>query len=249
MGLIGAALGSVVPLSSSAAAGTVPNPAPIEARGAVPPGRKAPSGKQQLTPFASTTAVGGRPSAERIVDDLSKPLDWALWADADGMVGVTRYEDNPALGFSIPATWGLITWIRDRSFADADVRAVAMVAKKSEDYSVGVFCRGQGKARYEFLAGNFGSYSIWKADANGKYTNLTPGGKWTATDAVAKGFESLEVAARCRGDRLTLLIEGKEIVTITDRSITGSGSVGLVTTNYDEKAPLRIFFDDVEVRL
>ncbi len=226
----------------------------------MPPVSRTASPKQQI-PFptmapttlppttAPTTRGGGGSAGGVYVEDFTKPLSWALWADAEGFIGLTSYKDDPAMGFVLPPTWGLISFVLEQGFADIDISGTATVALKPEEYAVGVFCRGQGKARYEFLVGDYGSYSIWKSDTAGKYTNLTPGGKWALSDAVPQDFDEITVGARCRGDQLTLLVDGKEIATVRDRSITGSGSAGLVTNNFDENKPARIFFDDIEFRL
>jgi hypothetical protein len=79
----------------------------------------------------------------------------------------------------------------------------------------------QGSRFYIAEVGDRGEFGIWRRDDD-HWVDLIP---WTPSDAVRKGSESNSLRLRAEGSRLTLIVNGTTIATVTDPALPG-GRVG-----------------------
>jgi S1-C subfamily serine protease len=95
--------------------------------------------------------------------------------------------------------------------------------------NVSLICRYSDAGWYEFNVANNGEYTIFRYDtATQQYTALFSGG----STAIKTGKDTNEITAICRGDQLTLGINGVEVRTIRDKNLK-SGKVGLSLSSFD----------------
>jgi hypothetical protein len=74
---------------------------------------------------------------------------------------------------------------------------------------------------YVFEVGDRGEFGVWRRDED-HWVDLIP---WTPSDAVRKGGETNSLTLRAEGARLTLIVNGTTIATVTDPALPG-GRVG-----------------------
>jgi hypothetical protein len=60
---------------------------------------------------------------------------------------------------------------------------------------------------------------IWRRDGD-HWTDLLP---WTRSDAVRRGGAPNELEARAVGDRLTLLVNGRQVTSVADAALVAGG--------------------------
>jgi S1-C subfamily serine protease len=95
--------------------------------------------------------------------------------------------------------------------------------------NVSLICRYSDDGWYEFNVANNGEYTIFRYDApTQEYTALFSGG----STAINTGKDSNEITAICKGDQLTLGINGVAVRTIRDKNLK-SGKVGLSLSSFD----------------
>lgn len=243
-GLVG--LGGLIPPSSVAATTNTTMP---KLRGPVPGQRSKPQQSISLDPAPATTgttAAAGRARQQVVEDDFSDPADWVLFSDPKSVIGISSTEGNPMMVFSLTGSQTLLGFLATPSPADVEVSLTATVVNATESYSVGAFCRGRGRTRYEFAVASNGTYAIFRVDEKG-WTNLLPGARWAASDELKANAATLEMGARCVGDQLSLLVGGRPIGTVKDRVLALGGSAGPVVANFAETAELRVYVDDVRI--
>lgn len=140
-------------------------------------------------------------------------------------------------------------------FADVVIEVDARRAGGPQENIFGVQCRyqqsGSGDNRtykFYFLAiGSDGYATIGKVDTS----TAVEGDAYTYFDysennAAIKPNEVNRIEARCVGSTLTLSVNGVQLLSVNDTSLT-SGGVGLLSGTYDEPG-VDIYFDNFVVR-
>jgi serine protease Do len=107
--------------------------------------------------------------------------------------------------------------------------------------NVSLFCRYTGTEWYEFNVSSGGLYWIYHySDANG-YEELASGG----SNYVNQGKDSNLYTIICKGDTLTLGVNGYEVKTVHDNSIS-EGEIGMSVSSFDV-LPVKVAFDYVDI--
>jgi hypothetical protein len=189
----------------------------------------------------STTQVTA-PAPKHYTEDFTAPLAWALFTDETSIVGFSAVADNPMMVFSEVGNQSLYGYIPAYSPSDSDISLHATVVKATKSSTVGTFCRRKGLLNYEFLVSNLGTYAIFRNEEK-SFSYLTGNGKWTPDPSIPKNFTSIDVGSSCRGNQLSLLVNGRVIATVTDDTYT-DGRTGPAVENYGP-TELRVYVDDV----
>jgi signal peptidase I len=79
--------------------------------------------------------------------------------------------------------------------------------------------RNQAGWYYVLEAGDRGEVGIWRRDGD-HWTDLLP---WTRSDAVQRGGAPNELEARAVGDRLRLVVNGREVASVADAALVAGG--------------------------
>lgn len=105
---------------------------------------------------------------------------------------------------------------------DVYVETYAQKVAGPNTNNLSVMCRATDQGWYEFSMTSGGYWFIWRY-MDEKYSQLTRG----ATRVINMQGEPNTVAASCIGTTLTFYVNGKEIGSVTDRTFTGGGQVGV----------------------
>ena len=96
---------------------------------------------------------------------------------------------------------------------------------------------------YSFYISGDGFYTVEREDGEERTTLID----WTASELI----DQTELAANLltvvgQGDTYNLYINGQQVDTFTDANHRG-GTFGIISNNYDEQAPVTLYFDDYVV--
>jgi S1-C subfamily serine protease len=193
----------------------------------------------------------GSTSAETVNPDASAPGDVYYSTDFDGGLGdwlyfLTSGSDD---GFVAQTIAGNLkfqieqqdTWVyfyNDAvSMADVRVDTVATNLGRNNN-NVSLLCRYSDVGWYEFNIANNGEYTILFFDsAINDYKLLFSGG----STLIKMGRDVNEYTAVCKGDKLSLYINGGEVRTVTDKNLK-SGFTGLSVSSFNV-TPIDVEFD------
>lgn len=189
-------------------------------------------------------AVAGRVLLE---DDFAKPdIGWRPYSGEFGVVD-TSASRLRVLAAAPPAGQHTTLWAVNRTISAKDlIVEVDAVHQQGDDASYGLICRFTDRNNfYEFDVSSSGTYGIGATIA-GKPRWL---GESDAepSSAVLLGKAINRIRAECIGDQLSLYVNDKRLLTVTDASVE-SGRAGVIVNNNDPKAPAEILFDNYVVR-
>ncbi len=175
-------------------------------------------------------------------DDFSDPSSgWDQIDTTDGSVG---YVDGQYRIFvDVPNT---DIWANPGlDFADTVIEVEATKAAGSDDNDLGIICRYQDLANYYFLIiSSDGFYAIGKT-VDG-FQELIGLENMEFSEYIKTGDTTNQMRADCVGSTLRLLVNGNELLTVTDDSFS-SGDVGLLAGTF-EIPGTDIRFDNFVVR-
>ncbi len=196
---------------------------------------------------AKPAATQGRPPRAKVLfrDDFSDPdSGWDRASADDG--SMTDYVDGH-YRILVNDTQADI-WANPGQYFTGDIVVEVDAVKNGgpDDNDFGVLCRYQDVDNYyAFFISSDGYVGIGRV-LNGEQSMLTDDGKMFQSDAVAQGSGALNhITAKCIGDRLTLIVNGKKVLTVHDSTFT-DGDVGLIAGTYDEPGT-DILFDNLVV--
>jgi hypothetical protein len=177
-------------------------------------------------------------------DDFSNPSSgWDQNTDSDGS---TDYANG---GYRILVnTANLVLWANPNQTLQNDVRIEVDATKSAgpDANGFGVICRYNDKDNfYKFIVTSDGYAGISKL-INGTLTVISsPDGKIQTVNNINKGAASNHIRADCIGSTLTLYVNGNQVATASDASLTG-GDTGLFAQTYDTGG-VDILFHDFNV--
>ncbi|RME33600.1 MAG: hypothetical protein D6793_09580 [Thermoflexia bacterium] len=131
-----------------------------------------------------------------------------------------------------------------KRFQDVAIEVDARRVSGAAGGNFGLLCRYRRPADfYYFAVTDDGYYAILRVE-DGEPTVLTGSGFLPSPD-IPVGAASYRIGAICAGDRLRLLVNGKEIAAVVDVTFR-RGDVGLAVGTGHE-GPLRVHFDNFRV--
>jgi len=177
-------------------------------------------------------------------DDFSNPSSG--WDQTTVSDGSTDYANG---GYRILVnTTSLSMWANPGQSLPNDVRIEVDATKSSgpDANGFGVICRYADKDNfYKFIVTSDGYAGISKISSGNVIVLSSPDGKLQTVNNINKGAASNHIRADCIGSNLTLYVNGNQVATATDSSITGSDT-GLFAQTYDTGG-VDILFHDFNV--
>ena len=200
-------------------------------------------------------ATEAAPEAQEFfTEEFDNPLsnDWSTYT-------VTGANDSDPDKVTIDAQDGKLVWNFDSEYVyyylfydpytyedvQIDVRADN---RGRNNNSISLVCRYEENVGwYEFNIANNGLYSIIYADVSNPdaidYQTITNGG----SNAIKQGKDVNEYTVICRGDKLTLKINGDEVKTITEKRFgLREGKAGVSVSSFDV-LPILIEMDWIKI--
>jgi hypothetical protein len=125
------------------------------------------------------------------------------------------------------------------SFLYTDVRLDARAENLgNNNNNISLICRANERGWYEFNVANNGLYTILRYESSSnEFTELYSGG----VANLRTGKDTNDYTIMCRGDRLTLGVNGTEIRTVEDNQFD-EGQVGISVSSFDG-IPVLVEFD------
>jgi hypothetical protein len=166
------------------------------------------------------------------------------WDQHDGTDGVTAYADG---GYRIFVNQpNYLFWANpSKSFSeDLVIDVDATKSAGPEDNEFGVICGYQDAQNFYIFKISSDGYAQIAKYANDEYVPLS-GDQMDQVSGIKSGESTNHLQAKCIGDSLTLLVNGKEVLTATD-SGQKWGDVGLYAGTFDT-AGTDILFDNFVV--
>ena len=236
-------------------------------RGGNPTATPQPTAVQVIEPTTAPTEAPPEPTAvppteeppvpqaeEFFTEEFDNPLssDWSIFT-------VTASNDADPDKVTVDAQDGNLVWNFDSEYvyyylfysafdyedARVDVRADN---RGRNNNSISLICRYDPDVGwYEFNIANNGLYDILYAEvtSNGEiaYNTIANGG----SNAIKQGKEVNEYAITCKGDELTLFINGDEVNSLTENNYgLRSGQVGVSVSSFNV-LPILIEMDWVKI--
>ena len=227
------------PQPTAAPAAPAPTAAPTEPPTAAPtePPTAAPTEPPTALPTstATTTRVAAEPGELLSTDNFAG----GGWASIDGgawRVGYARGRYHVYGDTNTGAIWSYRTApVQDASVA-VDVRVL-----QGEG---GLLVRFVDEANYTSITLNPSQTSFRIEQHAGGAVNVLAGGQ---TEAISAGGEAINrLAARVRGERIQLLINGQQVADVAQRGAGESERYGLLVIAKD--SPAEAYFDNLEIR-
>lgn len=200
-----------------------------------------------LTGCAAPARPTARPDGVILQDDFSDPQSG--WDRHTGSDLTTDYADGRYLiAIERPNldAWGLA----GLDLNDMQVEAEAVRAAGPADNAFGLICRftraGDQSNFYFFQISSDGYFAVGKV-VKDRRTFLSPAGDYAPLAAIQTDPAAVNrLAATCRGDALTFVVNGQTAGTFTDAELT-HGDVGLMAGTFNAGG-VQIAFDNVTVR-
>lgn len=163
--------------------------------------------------------------------EFDNPLsDWVYFFTNGVEDNVSSSLEDSKLRIELNDTNTWIYFYQD-TLEVADVRIDTVVENLGRNNNnVSLICRYSDAGWYEFNVANNGEYTIYRYDPtlSDPYIPLFSGG----STAIQTGRGTNELTAICKGDKLTLGINGQEVRTISDRNLK-SGKVGFSLSSFN----------------
>lgn len=195
------------------------------------------------------------PSAQEFfTEEFDSPLssDWSI-------LTVTGTNDSDPDKVTVEADGGKLVWDFDskyvyyylfyNAFEYEDVTVALRADNRGRNNNnISLICRYDPDVGwYEFNIANNGLYDIYYAevDDNGDigYNLITNGG----SNSIKQGKDVNEYSITCKGDELTLEINGDEVKSVSERTYgLRSGQIGMSVSSFDV-LPIQIEMDWFEV--
>jgi hypothetical protein len=167
--------------------------------------------------------------------DLS---DWTYFLTNGSDDGFDAYLEDSKLHFDIGSKNTWIYLLNDQiEMADVRIDTIAENLGRNNN-NVSLLCRYSDRGWYEFNIANNGEYTILRFDSRANdYTALFTGG----STAIKTGQGTNEYIAVCKGDTLSLYINGVQTRSVKD-STYKSGLAGLSVSSFNV-TPIGVDFD------
>lgn len=190
-----------------------------------------------------TSTDSGEPFRVEEFDDYS---DWWTWFLTNGNSDYADiYFDEGRMKFDLTST-DIYAYLVYGEYIYDDVYLHTVVENRGKNTnSVSLLCRYDvDKGWYEFNVGSNGLYDILRFDGNldsGAYKLLASGG----SNNIRTGMEYNEYTVSCKGNTLTLWINGVQTNSIRDNSFK-EGLIGISASSYNIY-PINVEFESLEI--
>lgn len=145
---------------------------------------------------------------------------------------------------------GQVWWTNPgKDFDDVVVTAEVRQTSGPDDNAFGLICRYQNEENfYIFLISGDGYYAIGKYQSGAaEVVYLTPDAQFQPSDAINLGNATNRMEATCAGNRLSLEVNGVELITVEDPTFV-TGDIGLAASTL-QPGTSTIEFDSVRAEL
>jgi hypothetical protein len=195
-------------------------------------------------PPQPTVNAGAQSGSVLFHDDFSNPSSgWDQTTIADGS---TDYANG---GYRILVTTpNVVLWANPGQTLPNDVRIEVDATKSAgpDANGFGVICRYTDKDNfYKLIVTSDGYAGISKVTSDNVTVISSPDGKLQTVNNINKGAASNHIRADCIGSTLTLFVNGNQVATASDSSLSG-GDTGLFAQTYDTGG-VDILFHDFNV--
>jgi hypothetical protein len=189
----------------------------------------------------STESAGVQSGSVLFHDDFSDPSSgWDQNTTADG---TTDYATG---GYRILVkTANMAMWANPGQTLQNDVRIEVDATKSAgpDDNAFGVICRYYDKDNfYKFNITSDGYAGISKISSGDVTVISSSDGKLHTVNNINKGAASNHIRADCIGSTLTLYVNGNQVATASDSTLSG-GDTGLFAQTYDTGGADLLFHD------
>ncbi len=177
-----------------------------------------------------------------LFDDFSDPTSG--WDKADETNYFADY-DNGAYRITVKTDM-YDSWANPdlNVFSDVSIEVDATKSSGPDDNDFGLICRYQAVDQFYYaVISSDGFYGITKVSTDS--TDLLGATELLPSDAINQGTVSNHIRFDCKGDVLTLFVNGQQVDQQTDSEYT-SGNVGLIAGTYDTPGT-DILFDNFAV--
>jgi hypothetical protein len=186
--------------------------------------------------------TGGSGGTILLTDNFSSP-GWVTGADSYASI---QYA-NDALKFTI-STEDYFIWSvpNDVDYQNIHMDVTVRNNATHPTTAFGVICNQHGTdglSYYYFAMTPGGQYAIAKAESGQMDVFLTNNGEWGFSSLIAQNASSYRIGADCGNGNLTLSVDGKQIVSVSD-SAFASGGIALFARSGEEAASADVSFDD-----
>jgi hypothetical protein len=172
-------------------------------------------------------------------DFSSQTTGWDHGGSAEGVVGYHNGEYRVEVKAPNYVFWGTANQMFDNVVITVRTRIITPAV--GADY--GVICRYQDDDNFYAMSITEDQYAaIWKIE-NGVHTLLMD---WVFSQDIPR-YDPATITASCRGDELTLAVNGVVLGSVRDSSFA-TGDVGLFGGVWDDPG-FTIAFDNIEVKL
>jgi serine/threonine protein kinase len=175
-------------------------------------------------------------------DDFSNDGNWGTLSDTDSSV---EYQDNTLHMQVFRENFVIWSTPNDENYRNVRMEVIVNTNDTDPSTAFGFICAQQPKdwSFYYLAATPGGEYAIIKATDGESDVFLTGDGSWDNSELITRNASSYRVSGECGNGRLTLLVDGKQIASVTD-STYGTGRVGLFTWSGDKAPSANVNFDD-----
>jgi len=215
-----------------------------------PPAEPAPTVTQAPTPVPTEDIAASMYFTEEFDSDLSN--DWYLFtvtgSDQSDRDKLTVNVENGKLVWNFDSEY-LYAYLFYDAFVYEDVRLETRADNLGKNNNnISLICRFDPDVGwYEFNIANNGLYDIFYAEVTSSgdinYNLIVNGG----SNAIKQGRDVNEYAIECKGDKLTLYINGDEANSISERKYgLRSGEIGISVSSFNV-LPILIEMDWIKV--
>jgi len=218
---------------------------PTDTGAAVAPIATVPATQPPAAPATQAPGSAGAPAGSILFhDDFSNPSSG--WDQTTVSDGSTDYANG---GYRILVnTTSLVIWANPGQTLQNDVRIEVDATKSAgpDGNGFGIICRYTDQDNfYKLIVTSDGYAGISKVTSSDVIVISSPDGKLHTVNNINKGTASNHIRADCIGSTLTLYVNGNQVATATDSSLTG-GDTGLFAQTYDTGG-VDILFHDFNV--
>ena len=219
-------------------------PLPPTARPTAQPQR--PTSQPRPTSPPKPTAAPPQQNNVLFRDDFSNPKSgWDRVHDSE-TGNITDYDHGHyRILVNEPRT---DVWANPGRYFEGDVvvKVDALPNNGPEDDDFGLICRYEDPSNYYFFVISSDGYAGIGKMFHDEQIMLTGGGNMIEVPIPKGSKKTYHLRAACVGSRLTLFVNGKQILEATDTDLT-AGDVGLMAGTFDEPGT-DILFDNLVVR-
>jgi len=185
------------------------------------------------------------------VEEFNGPVnDWLSFMTFGDPRMVQNEVDFGKLSISLDPLEDKYAWfyLINNDYSYTDVKVDAVVTNQGNNANgISLICRYSDIGWYEFVVSSSGTYKVFVVDnqgvVNSGYNELAYGG----SEGIKTGFQTNTYGIVCKENQLTLLVNNKEEIAITDRRFKlPEGKIGIAVSS-PLKLPVHVDFETLTV--